>query len=277
MEYKIIADSCCDMSPELRERLGVISVPLTMTLGEQEYRDDDALDLRGYMACMRVCPTRIGSAAPAPGLYADAFLKAGRAFAITLSSKLSASYASAVDGMGLALDEGAKEAHVFDSKSASAGEVLLAVKIREYLDKGLSFGEVVAKIESFIKDMKTYFVLDEYDNLIKNGRMGKLTSKVIGALGIRLIMGSDGDGQIAAFAKPRGEERMLARLVQYITESGRKPEESQLVISHCNNPGLAGKLAALVRKTCRFKEILIVQTRGISSMYANEKGIILAF
>ena len=76
MEYAIVADSSCDMTPELRERLGVATVPLTLTLGEQHFIDDDTLDLPEYMKQMRSFPGVPTSAAPSPERYRDGFLAA---------------------------------------------------------------------------------------------------------------------------------------------------------------------------------------------------------
>lgn len=59
MEHKIIADSCCDMTPQLRERLGVVSVPLFIRLGEKEFIDDSTLDLDGFIDEMKYCTEKV--------------------------------------------------------------------------------------------------------------------------------------------------------------------------------------------------------------------------
>ncbi len=102
MAYKIIADSCCDMTPELKERLGVEIVPLTLTLGDKNFTDDETLDLPQFMAEMKSFTGKIGSAAPSPQLYKDAFDGPHTCFAVTLSSNLSASYSSAMLGKRMA-------------------------------------------------------------------------------------------------------------------------------------------------------------------------------
>lgn len=279
MDHKIVVDSCCDVTPELSERYGIITVPLTMTLGERQITDDDKLDLPGFMEDMKNCKERIGSAAPSPVLYKEAFVKACRSFAVTLSSNLSGSYDSAMVGREMALeDEPETEVHVFDSKSASAGEVLIALKIGEMIRAGIHQSKIVSLVEDFIKQMKTYFVLENIDNLLKNGRIGKVTGKIISVLNIKPIMGADGEGSIALFSHARGEKQIIQKLADTIEKSGRDMSGESLVIAHCNNPGLAQRLMeAIVSKRYGFKDILIVPTRGISSVYANDKGIVMAF
>lgn len=277
MEYKIVADSCCDMTPELRERLGVISVPLILTLGEQSLIDDEALDLPDFMNKMKNCTGKIGSAAPSPHLYKEAFEGEHPSFGITLSSKLSGSYNSAMLGKSLAEEENGADIHVFDSKSASAGEILVALKIRGMIEQGFQKAKIISSVESFIREMKTYFVLENVDNLRKNGRLSKIAGKLISVLNIKPVMGSDGDGSIALFSYARETSQIISKLVDTIEKSGKPTEGEALVITHCNNPGLAEKLADAIESRYRFKEILTVPTRGLSSLYADDKGIIMAF
>lgn len=277
MTEKIIADSCCDMTPALRERLGVISVPLAMLLGEKSFIDDETLDLPAFMEEMKNCTDKIGSAAPAPYLYQEAFQTGETAFAITISSKLSSSYANAMLGKAMAEEEGAADLHVFDSKSASAGEVLLAIKLRALLDAGLQKPRIIAAMETFIQEMKTYFVLDNIDNLLKNGRLNKVVGKLICLLHIKPVMGADGDGNIALYDHARGQNQIIRKLTDLIEKSGKRTEGESLVITHCKNPGLAERLREAVQSRYHFQEILIVPTGGLSSTYANAGGIIMAF
>lgn len=278
MTYKIIADSCCDMTPELKERFGVLSVPLTLTLGDKNYTDDETLDLPQFMVDMKNCTGKIGSAAPSPQLYKEAFSQSDTSFAVTLSSNLSASYASAMLGKAMTEEEDKNvSVHVFDSKSASAGQILIVLKIREMINQGLQNSKIIASIEKFISEMKTFFVLDNIDNLLKNGRLNKIVGTVLSVLHIKPLMGSDKEGQIALYSHARGQNQIVDKLAETIKISGKETEDNSLVITHCNNPGLAEKLKEAIVSRYHFKEILIVPTGGLSSVYANDKGIIMAF
>jgi len=278
MNYKIIADSCCDMTPELKKMLNISIIPLTLTLGETSYTDDDTLNLPDFMRAMKDCTERIGSAAPSPMLYKKAFEESDSSFAVTLSSRLSGSYNSAVLGRTLAMEEkSTTDITIFDSKSASAGEILLVLKIYKLIKAGLQKSKIVTAIEDCIRNMKTYFVLDNIDNLLKNGRLHKLTGKLISTLNIKPLMGSDGDGNIALFSHARNATQVLNKLVATIEKSGKNTTGESVVITHCNNPGLADKVANEIEKRYRFDKLVVVPTGGLSSVYANDKGIIMAF
>ena len=278
MEYKIIVDSCCDMTPELAERLQVSSVvPMTMMLGAREYCDDDALDLPGFMTDMKACKDKVSTASPPPVAFMEAIESAIYSFVVTISSQLSGSYANAELGRSFAEESGVADTHVFDSKSASAGEVLIAIKIRELLSNGIPKDQIISSVNQFIDNMKTFFVLERYENLIKNGRLNKVTGKIVQLLNVKLIMGSDGEGSIKLHAKPRGTEQMLNKIVSYITNSGRSTSGESMVICHCNNLPLAKQLSSAVKRQFNFKEILIIPTKGTISLYADDRGIVMAF
>ena len=278
MEYKIIVDSCCDMTPELAERLGVASiVPMTMMLGSREFVDDSNLDLPGFMAEMKACKDRVSTASPPPMAFMEAIESAVHSFVVTISSQLSGSYANAELGKTFAEEHGTTDTHVFDSKSASAGEVLVAIKLRELLSRGIPRDQIISSINHFIDNMKTYFVLERYENLIKNGRLNKVTGKIVQLMNFKMIMGSDGNGSIILHAKPRGYDQMLEKIVSFIKNSNRPTSGESIVICHCNNLSLAKQLSNTINRHFNFKEIIILPTRGTISVYADDKGVVMAF
>jgi len=277
MNYKIIADSCCDLTEGMKKEMGVVSIPLTMTLGNKDFCDDEHLDLNGFLSEMKTFTGKPHSSAPSPFLYQEAIETAGDSFIVTLSNKLSASYSNAVLGKSTAIENSNSRAHIFDSKSAVAGETLIVIKLHELIKNGISKEKIIETTNSFIDNMKTYFVLENYDNLQKNGRLSKITGSLISFLNIKLIMGADGNGEIALFEKCRSAKHMIEQLISYIDKSGKETQDENLVISHCNNHPLAEHISALILKRFQFKKIYIVPTGGLSSMYADDKGIIMAF
>ena len=276
MNFKLIADSCCDMTKTLKKKLGLITIPLRMILGDKEYVDTDDLDVGRFITDMNAYKGKAGSSCPSSADYRDAFLGSGTSFAVTLSQNLSGSYASAMAGKALAEEEGA-DVHVFDSKSASAGEILVALKIRELIDMGKEKLEIIDRISKFIKEMKTNFVLENVDNLVKNGRMSKIAGHIATIMQIRPLLGSDGDGNIALFSKARGSRQALDKLADTVAESGKNTEGETMVITHCNNPNGAALLKNIIAERYRFAKIHIIPTGGLSSLYANNGGIIMAY
>lgn len=167
MGKNIIVDSGCDMPEPMKKEMSVAVVPLTLMLGQTEFVDDELLDFAEFMKAMKACKEKVGSASPSPYLYQKAIQSTGGEYIITLSNKLSGSYSNAVLGNSQAQEDSGQSAHILDSKSASAGETLIAIKLHELIKEGLPKARIIEAVHEFIDNMKTYFVLENYDNLQK--------------------------------------------------------------------------------------------------------------
>ena len=168
-----------------------------------------------------------------------------------------------------------KEIHIFNSCSASIGETLIAMKIQECEEAGMAFAEVVDTVERYITGQHTYFVLENLDTLRKNGRLTGIKSLMAGALNIKPVMGSTPEGAIYQMGQARGMKKALAKMVEHIVAEAEKAEEKILAISHCNCRERALEVEKMILEKMKVKSSFIIDTAGISSMYANDGGIIV--
>jgi len=120
-------------------------------------------------------------------------------------------------------------------------------------------------------------VLDSLDNLIKAGRMGKLKGKIASFFNIKAVLGGTREGTITLVDKARGSKRAVRKLIDKIGEKGENLEEKVLGIAHCNALEKAEFIKEQALEKYNFRKIMIVETTGISTVYANEGGIVLAF
>ena len=278
----ILADSCCDLSPELLKKTQARVAPLTITIDDTHYVDDGTVDIPPYLAAMKASKNPVRSACPSPDLYAEDIKAAdGDCFIITLSSKLSGSHNAAVLGVQLAEEDmPEKKVHVFDSESASAGETYLALMIHDLIAAGKSFEQIVETVEEKIRSMHTLFVLDSLDNLVKNGRISKTVALLANVLSIRLLMSDDGHGAIKNISKARGIKGALGQMVETCRKhtEGLAAASQRLVISYCNCPERARQVRDMIREKCpAIGEIVMTPTSALSSMYANDGGIVIAY
>ena len=278
----ILADSCCDLSPELLKKTQARVAPLTITIDDTHYVDDGTVDIPPYLAAMKASKNPVRSACPSPDLYAEDIKAAdGDCFIITLSSKLSGSHNAAVLGVQLAEEDmPEKKVHVFDSESASAGETYLALMIHDLIAAGKSFEQIVETVEEKIRSMHTLFVLDSLDNLVKNGRISKTVALLANVLSIRLLMSDDGHGAIKNISKARGIKGALGQMVETCRKhtEGLAAASQRLVISYCNCPERARQVRDMIREKCpAIGEIIMTPTSALSSMYANDGGIVIAY
>ena len=203
--------------------------------------------------------------------------EAEHVYVVTLSGKLSGSYNSAVLGAQLYNEEHEenKKIHVFNSKSASIGETLIGLKVQELEESGLSFEEVVEQVEKYIASMNTFFVLETLETLRKAGRLSNLKALVANTLNIKPVMGSTKEGTIQQLGQARGMKKALTKMIEDMLKVTKNCENRILAISHCNCPERAEVVRKLILEKVKVKDSFIVDTAGISSMYANDGGIIV--
>jgi len=272
----IIADSALDLNESLKRRLDIDIIPFKLLLDGVEYVDDPKLDLAKFRKNM-TASQKAGSACPSPNDFLSRFRELGDVFAITISAKLSGTYNSAILAKSMVLEEHPNsKIHIFDSKTAGGGEALIAMKIKELLDKEYGFEEIVEKVEAYISGMKTYFISESLDNLIKNGRIPRLKGSIASFMNIKPIMGAI-DGEILLFEKARGSNKAFARMVEMVLEKGEDFSEKVLSISHANNPERAESLKDIFHKRANFKEIVVMPTAGLTTLYVDIQGVILSY
>ncbi|MCF6461512.1 DegV family protein [Clostridium sp. Cult3] len=277
MNYKIVADSSCDLNQQLKEKMDIGLVPLKIDVEDKSFVDDHSMDVKELLLAMKNSNEPVRTSSPSPGDFLSQYEKGENVFVVTLSSALSSTYSNAVLAKNIALETSNKFIHVFDSLSASVGETLVSLKIFELIQKNFNPKEIVKKVEEYIEGMKTFFILESLDNLMKAGRISKTMGHIASMLSIKPIMGGDEDGTIKLVEKVRGSKRAFKRLVDIIGEQGENFEDKILGIAHCNALEKAEELKRSVEEKYNFKEIIIVETAGLSTAYANDGGIIVAF
>lgn len=277
MKYKIIGDSCTDITPDDYKKGFYFSVPLTITIDDYTIIDDDTFDQKDFLRREAASPNCPKSACPSPGDYIDRFKDAEEIYIVTLTSKLSGSYNSALVASQMYTAKHPEvKIHVFDSRSASSGQLLIAYRVEKCKKKGMSFEETVADVEKFSSAMVTTFVLESLEALRKNGRLTRMKAFIAGALNIKPCLHAV-DGEIEVAYKCRGINKALSKMVDYIGESGKISEGLDLILSHCNCAERAAGVAAKIREKYPVINVKVIDMHGISSLYASDGGIIVAF
>lgn len=277
MSYKVVIDSCGELTREMKESGCFENAALTIHVDSHTIIDDETFDQADFLAKVAASPNCPKSACPSPEAYKNAFAcGADRVYAVTLSAELSGSYNSAVLGKNMFLEEHPeKKAHVFNSCSASVGESLVGLKIQECEEAGMPFEQVVKTVEAYIAEKRTYFVLESLEALRKNGRLSTMKAFLATALKIKPVMQGTREGTIEPLAQVRGINRALVRMVELAAEQAERPEEKILAISHCNCPDRARMVRDALLERIKVRDVIILDTRGISSLYASDGGVIL--
>lgn len=277
MSYKIVVDSCCELPEDALKTGHFERIPLGIEVGDYQIQDDDSFDQAEFLARVAAYSKCAKSSCPSPERYREAYhAEEEHIYVVTLSSHLSGSYNSASLGKNLFHEKyGEKDIYVVDSESASCGEAQIALKLMELEEAGLPFETVVEKIVAFRDAMNTYFVLDNLETLRKNGRLSGAKALVASTLSIKPVMGAD-KGTIIQRGQSIGMKKALNKMADLIVSEAVNPAEKRLMITHCNAPARAELVKTMILAKADFKEVIILDTAGISSMYANDGGVIVA-
>ena len=277
MEYIIVMDSCGEQTAAMKADECVVPAPLTLQVDDEQIVDDETFDQAAFLKKVAASPNCPKSACPSPDYYREAFSRAEkRAYAVTLSAELSGSYNSAALARDLILEDRPDlQVHIFNSRSASVGETLITQKITECEAAGMDFAEVVETVEAYISSQNTYFVLESLEALRKNGRLSNLKAFVATALKIKPVMGATDEGTIIQLDQARGINRALAKMVDYVVENVEDPETKVLGITHCNCPARGEMVKNAILERIKVKDVILLDTAGVSSLYASDGGIIV--
>ena len=278
MSYRVIVDSCGELTLQMKESGIFKTASLSMEVDGFHILDDETFDQADFLrrvAASEECPK---SSCPSPERYMELYkCDVDRVYAVTLSGELSGSYNSAVLGANLAQEEDEDlKIHVFNSRSASIGETLIVKKIVECEEAGMSFERVVETVELYISTQHTYFVLENLETLRKNGRLSKTKALVASALKIKPVMGATSEGDIVQLDQARGINKALMKMVDAIVNDAQHVENKTLAISHCNCPERAEMVKEALLERLAVQDVFVLDTQGVSSMYANDGGIIIA-
>ena len=277
MTYRLICDSCTDLPPEVLQDPHITKVPLSIQVGAETVVDDESFRQKEFLQKMRAWPDAPKTACPSPSTYLERLIEDGDNYIVTLSAALSGSYNAAAQALAIYREEGGRaNVHVFNSRSAVSGQAQIALLVRDLAGAGLPFAQVVEQAEAYISRMQTLFVLENLDNLRKNGRLTKVQAPVTGALRVKLLCGATRGGEIERLGQGLSVRQTLARMVSRMAadpdHAGRR-----LIITHCNCPERAEHVRELVRQRCQFGEILIAPAGGIATVYADDGGIVVAY
>lgn len=276
MKFGIVTDSGCDLKRlEVGKTCSYERVPLTVSLDEQDYIDDENLDTDAFMKKMKESQSS-KSAAPSPNAWYNAFLQADEVFAVTITSSLSGSYNSAIAGREMALEEyPEKKIHIFDSLSAGPELTILILKIQELIQEGKSFEEIVETVEDYQNRTHLAFVLESIENFIKNGRVNKVVGRMAGLLGIKILGRASTEGELEVLEKCRGKKGIEEKILEQMIGEGFCG--GKVVISHCFHVERAERIKELIMEKFPSSQISIMPTSGLCCYYAEEKGVLVGF
>ena len=216
MKTRIIVDSTSDLMPEARAQVSV--VPLTVHFGEEEFIDGVTIDHKTFYEKLVETDVHPTTSQATPAGFMAEYEKVAQAgesaVVITLSSKLSGTYQSAVIAAG-----DYENIYVVDSGSVAIGGGILVELALRLLDQELEAPEIAARLEEEKEKVRIVALLDTLEYLKKGGRISKTVAFAGAVLNIKPVV-SVTDGEIQMLGKARGSKMGNNLLVQEIEKAG---------------------------------------------------------
>lgn len=217
MKVRIIVDSTADVSTAIQSRLTV--VPLTVHFGAEEYIDGVTITRKEFYEKLiesDVLPST-SQATPAAfeSVFAEVTANGESAVVLTISSKLSGTYQSAM----IAAQEYPQNIHVVDSLSAATGIGILAELALQLADSGMAAADIAARLAEERENVCLIALLDTLEYLKRGGRISKTAAFAGGILSIKPVI-SLRDGEVAMLGKARGSKQGNNLLLKEIEAAG---------------------------------------------------------
>ncbi len=281
MVWNIVCDSSCDLRSDALAGRGVRfePVPMKIQVGGREFSDDDALSVPELLEAMASEKSAASTACPSPASFARAFESGDCTVCFTISSNLSGTYNAAVLGREMALASyPEKKICVIDSKSTAGVQQLLIRRAADLMEGAEedAFEDICAQLRIYQAALRTCFTLENFDNLIKNGRMRPLVGSLLHTLGIHVIADATPQGTIHVAAKARGESRTFQAIASLMRES-KDCTGAEVIVSHCEDLSGAMRLKEVILSSLPVKSVEISSCRGLTAFYAMEKGLIVGY
>ncbi|MDQ7793715.1 MAG: DegV family protein [bacterium] len=263
----IIADSTCDLPGSLIKELGVRIVPLTVHFGDEQFRDHYDLTSQGFIDKLVTSKHHPRTSQPSPNDFAEVYRELSGQYeslvVLTISSKLSGTYQSAVMALELA---GNPDVEIVDTRSASLGVGAVVVAAARAAAAGKNKQEVVAAARRVADNLRVFFVVDTLEYLERNGRIGKAQFLLGTLLKIKPILTLE-DGVVASLEKVRGKAKVIPRLVELAGETagGR---EVDLAVVHAAAPEEARQLRQALSGSLKVRELLAGQLGPVIATHA---------
>jgi len=243
---RIVTDSACDLTDDLVKEHDVIVVPLTIRFGSEEFEDRRELSPEEFWRRCQGKGALPETAAPSPGTFITAFQRAAdegadAVLCMTISSKLSATYASAVTAADTFTSIPVR---VFDTRSVTMGQGLTVIAAAEESAAGAGLDQLIDAAEDRTDRIRVYGVLGGLEFLQRGGRIGGAQALLGSLLSIKPVIVVK-DGEVAEESKQRTRSRAMSYLVAKVAADGPL-ERVAIADGACNDiEGVVKQLAAI--------------------------------
>lgn len=268
---KIMADSTCDLSPEVLAQYNIGVAPLKININGVSYQDKIDITSDEFFEQLPKLKELPTTAMPSPEAYLNIIEEAMNEgytefLCICMSSGTSGSYQSAVIAKDLFFEqhpESTIKIHVVDSLSMSHGSGWLIMKSAQLREEGYTFEQLVDFNESHKKRVKHFLCVEDLHNLIKSGRISNAGAFIGSLLQVKPIMTmKESKGVIET--KARGMNKALKYYVDEFVKRVQSELTNFIIIGYSNDISIAHKLKERMIEQAQFRGDIYIMQMGVA-------------
>jgi len=274
---KIVTDTTCVLSREYCQQHDIEVVPQIIRFGEDTFLEGVELDEPAFLQRLKSSAQLPATAAPAPGLFDDAYRQAAEkgypVLSLHPSSEVSGTVASAAVARNL---HATADIRVIDMRTV-AGCLGEAVKLAvERRDAGRTVDQIEAELQSLISRSRTYFLVATLEYLRRNGRIGGASSLIGSVLQIKPIL-QISNGRVEPLDKVRTHQKALERLKELILAECPRTPEARLSVMHADAVDDANRLRAELSAALGIKDIPLYSVGPAITTHAGPGTLAVGF
>jgi len=279
MPLRIITDTTANLDPELLQRLGIISVPLSVQFPDQSFSENE-IDPASFYRKMASSPQLPTSSQPPPALLEAAFraqLEQGNeVLAVFISSGKSGTW-QAAEAVSRQLREEFPQTRieVIDSQTTAGALGLAVIAAAQAAQAGTGLEETAALVRELLPRIRLYFLPGSLEHLHKGGRIGGATALIGSLLKIQPVL-CVSRGVVAVVDKVRGRKAALQRLLAVLDQDVAQYGISDLLVHHIDAPAAGAELAALLRHRYG-REVPLVAVMPVVGLHVGPNSIGLVY
>lgn len=267
-KIKIVTDSSVTIEPEIAKELDITIVPLSVMVDGVVYSDAD-LEEGEFLRLMQSSRNLPKTSQPPVGVFADVFERlaedGAQIISIHMSHALSGTVEAARQGATLAN----ADVTVVDSSFTDQAMKFQVTEAAKLAKEGASLEEILAKIEEVKEKTELYIGLSTLENLVKGGRIGRVSGLISSLLNIRVIMQMK-DHQLEPIVKGRGA-KTFKKWLDDLTASLQNKQVAEIGISYAGSPELALEMKESLQPYVK-KPISVLETGSIIQTHTGENA-----
>jgi uncharacterized protein len=261
----VLTDTSADLPDGVLDRYGITMVPLQVVFGTATFRDRVELRPEEFYQRLRTSAELPTTSQPAPAdfirAFRDAQEEAEQIVAVLLGSSLSGTYAAAQAAIRAG---GVQGVHLVDSRSASLGVGLLALRGAELAEAGWSADRIAAELHRLREQSGMLLTVDRYDNLLRSGRISRSKAWLAGMLDLKPILSLDADGNVVPVERVRGRDNLEARVLAVLERRlTPRPKVVRFGVAHADAPDVAQRIAGVLEDRYHPRDCLVTLATGV--------------